>query len=51
MTMKTYKVTMTYPGTNQQGEQVLVEANNPPQAKQRAVAMYGGKAHGANQVY
>ena len=50
MSTKTFKVTMTYPGTNQQGEQVIVEANNPPQARQRAEARYGGKAWGANQV-
>ena len=50
MTTKTFKVTMTYPGTNQMGEQVYVEANNAPQARKRAEAQYCGKAHGANQV-
>jgi len=48
--MKTFKVTVTYPGTGNPAQQVLIEANNPPQAKQFAEARYGGKANGANQI-
>ena len=51
MANKTYKVTVRYPGTGQQAEQVLIEANNPPQAIQRAEMRYGGVAGGANQVF
>lgn len=50
MANKTYKVTVTFPGTGNPAQQVLVEANNPPQARQFAESRYGGKAHGANQV-
>ena len=50
MTNKTYKVTVTYTDGNP-AQQVLIEANNPPQAKQFAEARYGGTARGANQVF
>ena len=47
---KTYKVTLTH--KNRPGQQVVIEnCLNAPQARERAVAMYGGTAHGANQVY
>ena len=50
MANKTYKVNVRYPGTGQPAQQVLIEANNPPQAKQFAEARYGGVAGGCNQV-
>ena len=50
MANKTYKVTVTFKGGNP-AQQVLIEANNPPQARDFAEARYpGGTAHGANQV-
>ena len=48
--MKTFKVTVTYPGTGNPAQQVLIEANNARQAASFAEARYGGKANGANQV-
>ena len=48
--MKTeYNVTIVY-GDGTPAEIVTVEAKNPPQAKKRAEARYGGKACGANQA-
>ena len=43
-----YNVTMTY-NDGTAAEIVVIEATNPPQAKKRAEARYGGKAWGANQ--
>ena len=48
MANKTFKCTMIYGGGNP-GTIELVEANNPPQARQRAEARYGGKCTAANQ--
>ena len=49
MANKTYKVTVTFSDGNP-AQQVLIEANNPPQAKKFAEARYGGTARSANQV-
>ena len=46
---KEFKCTMIY-NDGTPGETVLVEANNPPQARRRAEARFGGKCVAANQV-
>ena len=51
MANKTYKVTITFNNGNP-AQQLIVEANNPPQAKDFAEARYPGcTARGANQVF
>ena len=45
-----FKVTVEFPGQGIAAQEVIVEAVNPPQAKQFAEARTGGKAWGANQV-
>ena len=51
MANKNYKVTITFENGNP-SRQVMVEANNPPEAKEFAEARYrGGTARGANQVF
>jgi len=50
MANKTYKCTMIFKGNPAQ--KVMIEANNPPQARQFAEARYpGGKCTSANQVH
>ena len=51
MANKTYKVTITFNNGNP-AQQVLIEANNPPQARDFAEGRYpGGTARGVNQVF
>ena len=51
MANKTYKVTITFNNGNP-AQQVLIEANNPPQARAFAEGRYpGGTARGVNQVF
>ena len=49
MANKTFKVTVRFP-LGQPAQQVYVEANNAPQAREFAEARYGGSACGANEV-
>ena len=44
-----YKVTVEFPGQGIAAQEVIVEAVNPPQARQFAEARTGGKAWNANQ--
>ena len=48
MTIQTWAVNMTYPGTNFPAETVLVDAVNPPKAKMIAERQYGGRATSCN---
>ena len=51
MANKTYKVTITFDNGNP-SRQVLIESNNPPEAKDFAEGRYPGcTAWGANQVF
>jgi hypothetical protein len=50
MANKTFKCTITFSNGNP-AQQVLIEANNPPQARAFAEARYpGGTCRAANQV-
>ena len=46
---KQFKCNIIY-GDGNPSEQVIIEANNPPQARKFAEARYGGKCTSANQV-
>ena len=46
---KEFKCNIVYNDGNP-SEQVIIEANNPPQARKFAEARYGGKCTSANQV-
>ena len=49
MAMKQFKCTVIFSDGNP-AIQPIVEANNPPQARQFAEARYGGTCRAANQV-
>ena len=49
---KTYKCVIRFPGSGNPAITEIIEANNPPQARQFAEARFpGGKCSAANQVY
>ena len=49
-TTKRFKVLVEFPGQGICAQEFIIEAVNPPQAKQFAEARTGGKAWGANQI-
>jgi len=51
MARKSFEVNLRFPGTGRPADKVIVEAINPPEAKERAERQYGGQAGGCRQIY